>query len=345
MAINIHCPIVFLIQFLSPSPISSTSSASSVRDVSGIPQVVTKPFPTPPLPNKRNLPLFPGNPEARFSVSLPPVLPKICSRSSITSQDSFTSQSTILPTSFSEKRSRVSQLEVTQSRVNVPNHKKASQAGSSANYPVTETTSNFPSTGASDTFLTYSRPTSTGAIPKTRLNILNQKKASQAGSSANYPVKEATSKFASTGASATFLTSSRPTSTGAIPKTYQPGVKTGEQYDSLVAQLQKNHPRLSQEPSRTYVREVRKSNNGKLSGMKRQDFLNKVTSFIQRDRGIVDGACFVQKDTRIVDGARFIQRDKAVGDGADDEDNNCCICLENMLDFNSLYLNPCRYRL
>ena len=182
-------------------PASKVVNSTKVAH-SRVPQVVTRPF--PPLGYKGNLPPFPGNSEASFSVSVPPVLPKICSRSGTTSQDSFTSQSTFLPTTFNEQRSRVPRLEVTQSRVNVPNHKKASQAGSSAKYPVTEATSNFSSTGASDTF----------------------------------------------------LTSSRPTSTEAIPKTDQPGSKTGEQYDSLVAQLQKNHPSLSQEQAHTYVIEA-----------------------------------------------------------------------------------------
>ena len=148
--------------------------------------------------------------------------------------------------------------------------------------------------------------------------------------------------------------SSRPTSTGAIPKTYQPG----DQYDSLVAQLQINHPSLNQEQARWYVREVRQSNNGKLSGMKRKDIFNKVASFVQRDTGSVDGARFIESDRSIVDsasfaqrdrgsvdGACFMQRDEAIVDVVDEEDNNCSICLEDMLDSDSLYLNPCRHRL
>jgi len=260
----------FSLTSVSPNPISSTPSVSFARNVSRVPQVVTRPFPTP------------GNSEARFSVPAPPVLPKVFPRPGITSQDSFarpTSRSTFSPTS-----NPVPQLEVTQ----------ASQAGS--NYPSTEATS----TGATATFHTSSRPTSTGAIPKTY----------QPG--------------AETGKQYDNLVANL--------KTDQPRAETGKQYDNLVAQLQKDHPSLGQDRARAYVMELRQFNGGKLSGMKRQDILNKVASFIKRDMGSVDGASFMRKDKAIVDVV------------ADEEDNDCSICLEDMLDSDSLYLNPCRHR-
>lgn len=145
-------------------------------------------------------------------------------------------------------------------------------------------------------------------------------------------------------------------SPGANHKTDQAGSKSGRQYDDLVSRVQKDHPNLSQGQARNYVMEVRESNNGKLSGMVRQDILNKVASFIQRDRSNdasfirrdrsnVGGASAVERNGSNVDGASAVQRNGSIVDGANSDDNNCSICLEDMIASDSLYLDPCRHRL
>lgn len=69
--------------------------------------------------------------------------------------------------------------------------------------------------------------------------------------------------------------------------------------------------------------ELRKSNNGKLSGMSIQDIMKKVGTFIERD-------------TRL----RVVAAEAA----ANDENEDCSICMEDMNATDSRYLNPCRHR-
>jgi len=123
---------------------------------------------------------------------------------------------------------------------------------------------------------------------------------------------------------ATFSTSQN--SLGAISRVVEYGASsvpttranTMTPYDKLIAQIQKEHPNLSSVDAQTYVLELRKSNNGKLSGMNVQDIMKKVDNFIKRDRGMSGG-------------------------GSDDDDN-CSICFEDMYATDSRYLNSCGHR-
>ena len=85
--------------------------------------------------------------------------------------------------------------------------------------------------------------------------------------------------------------------------------KTGKKYDKIISFLQKNHPNLSQSQALDYVMKLRKSNNGKLTGMSFQDILDGVAKFIHSD-----------------------------------EEGECSICFEDMDSGDSMYLNPCYHR-
>jgi len=88
-------------------------------------------------------------------------------------------------------------------------------------------------------------------------------------------------------------------------------------YQKLLTQLQGRYPDLSQTDAERYIRLLRESNNGKLSGMSIQSIFDRVGAFIRTDR-----------ESR----------------RPDDTDNNCSICLEDMTDRDSRRLNPCEHK-
>jgi len=110
-----------------------------------------------------------------------------------------------------------------------------------------------------------------------------------------------------------------PAPAGATASSGAASARAGKQssYDKLIAQLQKDHPNLSSADAQGYIMELRKSNNGKLSGMSIQDIMKKVGTFIERDSANSAGAC---------------------------ENESCSICFEDMIPTDSRYLNPCRHR-
>jgi len=124
----------------------------------------------------------------------------------------------------------------------------------------------------------------------------------------------------STSQNATLATGTRPKvlETGTFAASVNPITRTKKRFNNLIAQLNEYHPSLSLADAHSYVMELRKSNNGKLSGMSIQDIIKKVASFIERDRGV---SC-----------------------GVSARDENCSICFDDMSAADSTSLSPCHHR-
>jgi len=89
-------------------------------------------------------------------------------------------------------------------------------------------------------------------------------------------------------------------------------------YQKLLAQLQGRYRELNTPDAERYIHLLRGENNGKLSGMSIQSINERVGRFIQADR-----------DKRRAE---------------NDTDNNCSICLEDMVERDSRRLNPCQHK-
>eukprot|EP00092_Neocalanus_flemingeri_P039096 GFUD01042557.1.p1 GENE.GFUD01042557.1~~GFUD01042557.1.p1 ORF type:complete len:1549 (-),score=469.67 GFUD01042557.1:273-4919(-) len=89
-------------------------------------------------------------------------------------------------------------------------------------------------------------------------------------------------------------------------------------YQKLLAQLQGRYSDLSTPDAERYIQMLRSENNGKLSGMSIQAITERVALFMRADR----------------------ERRRA----ENDSDNNCSICLEDMMERDSRRLNPCNHK-
>ena len=129
------------------------------------------------------------------------------------------------------------------------------------------------------------------------------------------------------------------TSSAAPPPTQpQAGKKPkASQQNMLITKILAKHPQLSYEQADRYIQLLRTKNLGKLSGLSIQGIITGVESLMREEMSSL-------RSTSASSAGSSLSRDNS--DDTDPE-NNCSICLENMMDDgygDSKRLNPCRHR-